>query len=134
MKSWNQKLQSAKPYQVKPAPVDMAGMRAGQIMLVPDSQILDEFIRQIPFGTDLQMPELRSELAKQYDAEVTCPITTGILMRIVAEAAYESVAGGAGVSEVTPVWRVISQRSPTIKKLTFDPEFILEQRRAEGLD
>ena len=34
-KTWAERLQGGKPHQIKPAPIDIAGMKAGQIMLVP---------------------------------------------------------------------------------------------------
>jgi hypothetical protein len=63
---------------------------------------------------------------------VTCPIT-----RISSEdrggSAFEAFAQGAALSEITPIWRVLDERTPTIGKLSFDPAFILEQRAREGL-
>lgn len=132
-KSWAEKMASSAPHQVKPAPVDIAGMRKGQIMLVPSAGIIDAFIRAIPRGTGMDVQTFRKKLARKYKAEVSCPITTGILLRIVAEAAYEASGKGAKPDDITPVWRVLDERAPTLKKLSFDPAFILEQRAAEGL-
>lgn len=132
-KSWNEKLASAKPHEVKPALIDIAGMKAGQIMLVPSPQIIDAFIRGIPYGTSLSIPELRKRLAAQYHAAVTCPITCGILLRMVAEAAYESAEQGKPLAAVTPVWRVLDDQTPTTARLSCGAGFILDQRRREGL-
>jgi len=132
-KTWTEKLQSSKRYEVKPVPRDMAGMKAGQIMLIPSPQIIDEFIRAIPKGKSMDVPTMRDELAAKYDAEVACPITTGILLRIVAEAAYEAHERGAPLSKITPIWRVLDEDTPTTKKLSFDPSFIFTQRASEGL-
>lgn len=130
-KSWAEKVASSAPHQVKPAPADFAGMKKGEIMLVPSAQIIDAFIRAIPRGRSLDQKAFRAGLAKAHGAEVSCPITTGILLRIVAEAACE--AGMNGARGVTPVWRVIDERAPTLKKLTCGPDFILAKRAAEGL-
>ena len=43
--SWSDRLNDAKPHQVKPVPINIAGMKAGEIMLVPSA---DRFIRSIP--------------------------------------------------------------------------------------
>ena len=134
MKSWTEKLNSPRPHQVKPAPRDMAGMKAGQIMLIPTAHMIDDFIRKLPEGQSKHPRRLRAELADQFRAEITCPITTGIFLRIVAEAAWESYQSGTPLSEVTPVWRVISPDTPTFSKLSFDNQFILDQRESEGLD
>jgi hypothetical protein len=130
-KSWAEKLNSSKPHQVKPAPIDMAGMKAGQIMLVPSPRIIDDYIRTIPEGESLDVPALRKELAREYGAEVTCPITTGILLRIVAEAAYE--ARGRGEHQITPFWRVLDEEHPTASKLACGPAFIARRRKEEGV-
>lgn len=132
-RSWTEKLASGPRHEVKPAPIDIAGMKAGQIMLVPSPAIVDAFIRQIPRGTSMDVRTLRHRLARRYRAEVTCPITMGFQLRTVAEAAYEAYARGTPLSDVTPVWRVLDADTPTTGRLSCGADFILEQRRREGL-
>lgn len=131
--SWIEKLNDPRPHQVKPAPVDIAGMKAGEIMLVPTPRLIDAFIRAIPKGAGMDVPTLRRALARQHGAQVTCPITTGFHLRIVAEAAWEAHRRGAAPAEITPFWRVLDSRAPTTAKLSFGDAFLLEQRRLEGL-
>ena len=133
-KTWTEKLADPRPHVVKPAPISIAGMKAGQIMLVPTAKLVDRFIRAIPRGHCIDMRALRVAMARAHDAEVTCPITMGFHIRTVAEAAWEAVAGGTPVSKVTPVWRVLDAASPTLAKLSFDVAFIRDQRAREGLD
>jgi hypothetical protein len=133
-KTWTQKLDDGRPHEVKPAPISIAGMKAGQIMLVPTARLLDNFIRSIPRGTAMDIKTLRAALARAHGAEVACPITTGFHMRTVAEAAWESMANGLPLSMVTPVWRVLDKHSSTLTKLSFDPAFIRDQRANEALD
>jgi hypothetical protein len=132
-KSWTEKLNDARPHEVKPVPINIAGMKTGQIMLVPSPRIVDDFIRMIPQGVSMDVKTLRQKLASTYHAEVTCPITMGFHLRTVAEAAFEAFNHGADLSEITPIWRVLGERTPTLSKLSFDPAFILEQRASEGL-
>jgi len=132
-KSWADRVRSARPHQVKPAPMDIAGMRAGQIMLVPSPRIIDEMIRAIPAGDSVDARTLRQRLARKYRAEVCCPITTGILLRMVAEAAYEAHRQGAALGEITPFWRVLDGAAPAAKKLACGAGFISRQRKREGL-
>lgn len=132
-KSWSEKLACPKPHEVKPAPIDIAGMKAGQIMFVPTPRIVDAFIRTIPPGQAMDLKSLRAALANQFQAEVTCPIYMGFHLRTVAEAAFEAYNSGTPLSEVTPVWRVLDARSPTLKKLSYDSAFIKSQREREGL-
>ena len=133
MKTWTEKLADPRPHVVKPAPIAIAGMKTGQIMLVPTARIVDDFIRGIPRGVGMDLKTLRRQLAEKYKAEVTCPITMGFHLRTVAEAAFEAHNAGARLSEVTPVWRVLDEASPTLKKLSFDLAFIRDQRKREGL-
>lgn len=133
-KSWAERLHGGKPHQIKPAPIDIAGMKAGQIMLVPTALMVDAFIRTLPRGRSLSARQLRAEMAAAHGAEVTCPITTGFHLRTVAEAAWEALADGTPIARVTPVWRVLPPDSLTLKKLSFDSAFIRHQREAEGLD
>lgn len=132
--SWRTRLASARAHQVKPVPVDIAGMRAGQVMLVPSPAIVDAFIRKIPKGKSMDLRTLRDRLARQFGAEVTCPITMGFHLRTVAEAAFEALSDGVPADAVTPVWRVLDAKAPTTAKLSGGPGLILERRRAEGLD
>lgn len=84
-------------------------------------------------GQTMTMPEVRAKLSQQYDADVTCPVTTGIFLRIVTEAAYEAFSAGMPIEDVTPVWRVLDAKAPTLKKVSFNPDFILNQRTKEAL-
>ncbi len=102
-------------------------------MLIPTPKLVDTYIRAIAEGDERDVATLRSELAAQQGAEVACPVTTGIHLRTVAEAAFEQLDQGRSLSEITPVWRVISESTPTRKKVSFDPELLTQQRKKEGL-
>jgi hypothetical protein len=133
-RTWAERLHDGKAHQVKPAPIAIAGMKAGQIMLVPTALMVDAFIRTLPQGRSLSARQLRDAMAAAHGAEVTCPITTGFHLRTVAEAMWEALADGTPVARLTPVWRVLPPDSPTLRKLSFDSAFIGRQRGAEGLD
>jgi len=133
MKTWAERLADPRRHVVKPAPINIAGMKAGQIMLVPTARQVDAFIRAIPRGRSMGVKALRAALAQANGAEVTCPITTGFHMRTVAEAAWESLASGTPIANITPVWRVLDAGSPTLPKLSFDTAFIRDRRELEGL-
>jgi len=132
-KTWNERMHTGKKWQVKPAPMDIAGMKAGQIMLVPDGKLLASAIFNIPEGHSLGITKFRLELAKQHHAEVCCPITTGILLRIIAEAAFERYEAGDQLSDIPPIWRLLDEQAPTLKKLSYDPDFLLNLRKQEGI-
>lgn len=132
-KSWTEKFNDPRPHQVKPAPMDIAGMKKGEIMLIPTPKIVDAFLAKIPAGQAMDVKTFRSKLAKKYKAEVSCPITTGIHLRTVAEAALEQHRQGAALSEITPFWRVLDENVPTTAKLSCGVAFVKKQRKAEGL-
>lgn len=131
--SWTNKLQISKKPEIKIVPINIAGMKAGEIMLVPSAHLIDDFIRQIPTGQFMDIPTLRKKLAQQYQAEVTCPITTGFHLRTVAEAAYEAFMAGVPMEQITPIWRVLDATAPTTQKLSYDPSFLYAERQKEGL-
>jgi hypothetical protein len=54
-------------------------------------------------------------------------VTTGIFLRIVAEANYEKLGQGKTPEEITPFWRVIAPDSALARKLSFGPEFLQTQ-------
>jgi hypothetical protein len=131
--TWTDKLNASKPPVVKPAPLTFAGMRSGQIMLIPSPKMVDDFIRKIPKGKAVDMATMRTLLAKANRAEVSCPVTTGIFLRIVVEAANEAHTAGKPVSDITPVWRVVDPKAAVLKKVSFDPAWMMDQRVREGI-
>jgi hypothetical protein len=129
--NWADKLRDGRLHQVKPVPINIAGMKKGQVMLVPSARIVETFIRRLPEGRLLDTRELRARLARKYRAEVTCPITMGFILRIVAEAAWEARQAGAVKGDITPVWRVLDDDSLTLKKLPKAAAAFFRARRAE---
>ena len=132
MKSWSDKLDQGSAV-VKPSPRTVGDVIEGQVMLVPTARQVDDFIRTIPAGVDMDVRALRTAMALEHGAEVSCPVYTGYHLRAVAEAAREALERGAPVAEVTPFWRMLDARTPTTGKLTFGRDFVVGQRRAEGL-
>lgn len=84
-------------------------------MLVSTPREIEAIVRRIPEGRVLTLGALRTALAKNHRADYTCPITTGIFLRIVGEAAEEERA--AGKPGVAPYWRVVRDDGTLIDKL-----------------
>ena len=74
-------------------------------MLIPRPLDVDAMMRQVEKGKLATVDKLRERLAKDYGADFTCPLCTGIFLRIAAEAAEDDLS--SGVTEITPYWRVI---------------------------
>jgi hypothetical protein len=130
--TWAERLAASDGIDVRPVPEGRRGMTPGKAMLYPSARMVNEAIREIPEGQTVTPKELRTALADSYDAEYTCPVTTTMMLRIVAEAANEARHNGTPRGDVTPVWRVLDQRASALRKLTFDPEWILAERARES--
>lgn len=132
-KTWLQKFNSDKPHVVKTIDKKFADMPAGTTMFIATPKIVDEYVNHIPRGVSVDIPTLRKDLAAEYDAEKTCPVTTSIFLRVAAEVAYEQYQAGKDLESITPFWRVITPKMPIAKKLTCGVAFIEKMRAEEGL-
>lgn len=134
-KTWTEKVNDVtKVHVVKKNDKDFAGIPANSTMLIATPKIVEEYVRQIPKGAGTTLQDMRVDLAHEYNAEFTCPVTSGIFLRMVAEAAFEQVEQGKAISSVAPFWRIVDKKSPLLKKLSFGSDFVLQQRKKEGLD
>lgn len=131
-KTWLDKLIEKKESQTKRIEMKFADMPAGSNMFIATPQIINQYIQEIGFGKHIDTKTLRKDLALEHNADYTCPVTTGIFLRIVAEANYEKLQQGQSIDEITPFWRVIAPNSPLAKKLTFGQEFLMQQIEKES--
>lgn len=129
--TWNDKLRCSKAPEVKRLDKALAGMPKGSRMLIASPAIIDAYVRSIPSGRTVTVKAMRDTLASRHKAEQTCPVTTGIFLRIVAEAAWERHLAGESLQTITPFWRVIEPDSPLAAKLACGAEFIAQQRKSE---
>lgn len=111
-----------------------ADIPAGASMLIATPQMVDAYVRQIPKGSAGSLAQMRKDLAAEHGAEYSCPVTSGIFLRIVAEAAWEELQAGKKPHQVAPFWRIIAANAPTAKKLSFGTDFLQEMRAKEKLD
>lgn len=133
-KSWKEKLAAPKALpKVEVMDKPFGGAPAGAKLFIPTPMIVKEYIDAIPKGESRTIPDMRVDLADRNGADVTCPLTSGIFVRIAAEAALEEMAEGKLATEITPFWRIIDKKSPALKKLSCPPDFVLSHRKAEGL-
>ena len=120
--------------QIKKVVMDKAwgGIPVGGTMLVATPLMVDAYIREIPHGETQTIAEMRNALAAEQGCAGTCPMSTSIFVRMVAEAALEDLADGIPVSEVAPFWRMITSQDKMSGKLSIDPTWIDEQRALEA--
>lgn len=115
-KSWREKLENPPkglPKVVK-GPPKWEKRFGGRSVLVPTPLLVDGLIRKVPKGKLVTIKQIRERLAKDFKADATCPLTTGIFVRIVSEVAEEDLK--AGKKKVTPYWRVIRDDGSLIEK------------------
>lgn len=109
-----------------------AGVPAGSLLYVSTPRELDRILRAVPAGTTIDIVTLRAQLADANDADATCPVTTSMFLRIVAEAALDEVADGAAWDEVTPFWRAIDPDGRLAGRLSCGRELVRERLDQES--
>lgn len=103
---WRQKLERPQELKVVQIPERMQARFGIGTMLIPRPLDVDALMREIPKGRLATVTQLREELARRCKASVTCPLTTGIFVRIAAEAAEEDRRSGR--KSITPYWRILT--------------------------
>ena len=98
---------------------------SGEKMLISSPEKISEFIFKIPMGSYFSIKALRRALALKAGADNTCPVTTGIFLRMAIEQNKDDVN--------FPYWRVIDEKHPVVKKLKLDENQIKKRRVDEGI-
>ena len=95
-------------------------MSAGEKMLISSPEKISDFIFAILKGSFYSIKQLRLELAIEAGADNTCPVTTGIFLRMAIEQNKEYLK--------FPFWRVVDENHPVVKKLNLDKNQIKKRR------
>jgi alkylated DNA nucleotide flippase Atl1 len=114
-KSWRTKMSKPATPEVKQAPDIWTQRYGGDKMLIPTPQLVQQHLNAIPQGKLMTMTQLRERMAADCGADFSCPMTTGIFSRIVAESAEEERAEDAPT--ITPYWRLLKDDG------TLNPKF-----------
>jgi len=127
--SWKEKLEKPQEIKIVDTPESMKKFGSGK-MLIATPKIVDNFIKKIPKGQLMTIGEIRKSLATEFNADLTCPLTTGIFLRISAEAAEEDRASGK--RNITPYWRVVRDNGCLIDKFPGGQQHHAELLEKEG--
>ena len=127
--SWEEKFFSKKDFKIKTIQKNFWGHAVGSKMLIPTPVMIQEYINHIESGDVSDVEIMRNDLAVEYGADFTCPMTTGIFLKIVAEYNYELSQKGL---EICPFWRIIDPNSKLSDRLSFDTNFIISKRDHEA--
>ncbi|HZM85324.1 MAG TPA: hypothetical protein VFF31_02095 [Blastocatellia bacterium] len=121
---WREKLENSEHSKLVEIPSFMSKRLGTGMMLIPKPLDVDALIRKTRKGKLITVSEIRSRLARDNNVEVACPLTTGIFIRIAAEAAEEDLQNGR--KQITPYWRVIRDDGSLNEKF---PGGVKEQSR-----
>ncbi len=129
--SWRAKLEQPQEAKIVKVPPKMSHFGKG-MMLIPTPLLVDELVRKVGKGKLVTVSELRRRLAQDFSADLTCPLTTGIFLRIAAEAAEEDRANGR--KRITPYWRVVKDDGRLNPKFPGGIDSQARYLKAEGFE
>jgi hypothetical protein len=131
-KSWREKFDNPPKGlpKIVMAPPKREKTFGGRRVLIATPLLIDALIRKVKEGKLITLSQIRERLAKDFKADSTCPLTTGIFVRIVAEVAEEDRR--AGKKQVTPYWRVIRDDGSLNEKFPGGAKVQAARLRKEG--
>jgi len=130
-KSWREKLEKNVGLpRIVNIPEKMEKRLGKGKMLIPKPLDVDALIRKVNEGKLVTQEQIREKLAKDFKVDVTCPITTGIFIRIAAEAAEEDLRNGR--KQITPYWRVIKGDGSLNEKFPGNIKLQAKRLKEEG--
>ena len=107
-------------------------MPKGIKMFIPTPKIVNQYVRNISKGNFKSVKSLRRDMAVDFDAQMSCPMVTGISLRIISEASYEEQM--LGIKKITPFWRFVEASSKLARKLACGIDYIIQRQEIEGID
>ena len=129
-KTWAEKM-NAKPAHHVVLEKDFAGIPKGAKLHISSPVEIAAELKTIPPGSILSIQAFRRRLAEKNKCDATCPVSTSIFLRIVAEHTWEEFNSSSSTQDLAPFWRVVESSSPMAKKLNFDSAWIDLQRELE---
>ena len=128
--TWREKLEKQQEPKVVDTPPKMQKRFGAGKMLVPTPALVDALMQEAPPGKLVTINQIRERLAEDFKVDSTCPLTTGIFVRIAAEAAEEYL--GMGRKDITPYWRVIKNDGSLNEKFPGGVEAQARHLKEEG--
>lgn len=129
--SWAQKMEKPALPEVKILEKGFADLEEGCKMLIPTPGLIEHYLKNTTPGSRVDLKQMRKDLAAENGADNTCPLTTGIFLRILTEFTNEQKESGKPLQSLAPVWRVIHPKLPIWKKLTFDKKWLQDAWKSE---
>jgi hypothetical protein len=129
-RSWREKMDNPNLPKVVDIPPNWQKWSGPGSMLIPSPRQVEALMRAVPKGRLITVAGIRAILAAEHMAGIACPLTTGIFVRIAAEAAEEDAR--AGKTRITPYWRVVKDDGSLNPKFPGGASRQAERLRAEG--
>lgn len=130
-KTWKDKMATKLPHHVV-LEKDFAGVKSGSKLHISSLQEIADELRKIRPGETVSLQQFRQKIAQAQACDASCPVSTSIFLRIVAEYAWEEHnERHVPLADLPPFWRVVEPGTPLSKKLSFDPDWIGLQRDLE---
>ena len=130
-KTWKDKIATKPPHHVV-LEKDFAGVKRGSKLHISSPQEIADELRKIRPGETVSLQQFRQKIAHAQACDATCPVSTSIFLRIVAEYAWEEHnERHVPLADLPPFWRVVEPGTPLSKRLSFDAAWIGLQRDLE---
>lgn len=132
-KTWRSKLKEPHPShgEIVEIPERLRRRLGEGTVLIPRPADVDARVRKTPKGKVLTVSKLRAQLATDAGADHACPLTTGIFLKIVAEASEE--ARREGKVRITPYWRVVRDDGSLMQQFPGGVRAQAKKLREEGV-
>ena len=127
---WRDKLERDDHSKIVQIPAAMEKRFGSGTMFIAKPLEVDALIRMTKKGMLITVGEIRSKLARDHNADTTCPLTTGIFVRIAAETAEEDLQNGK--KRITPYWRVVKDDGSLNEKFPGGVKAQSRRLREEG--
>lgn len=128
---WRRRFDKANPAKTVTLHTTFAGLKPGTVLYISSPGVIANYIARIPPGETRTIERMRNELARRNDASATCPVTTAIYLKIVAEVALDEMRAGKPQDSVIPFWRIVEPGSKIAKRLSCDSRTIEHLRKSE---
>lgn len=130
-KSWKLKMEKPSEPEIVKLPPNMPAAWGKGTMVIVTPKIIDALVNTVSHGKLITIGAMRKKFAHDYETDTTCPLTTGIFLRIVAEAAEENRREDK--NNITPYWRVVRDTGEMIDKFPGGIEAHAEKLKDEDL-
>ena len=131
---WTEKFNRQYKEKIKKLTINFADIKKGETMLVSSPVSIAKYIKKITKGKKKTVNEMREALAKKAKANKTCPVSTGIFLRIAVEASLEEQSKKKLKKPKLPFWRIIDEKSTIAKKLTISKKLLKAYKSQESIN